>query len=345
MNNEYRTRKIERRLPHGVIQHTFVTEKIPPRYTFESVFGKSEIAKKVRGEPVTFMSDGVEYTKSVDSMLHTLSYSNDIKQRGIAADGINRVKAMIVEIRTENERKERMEMEGTTYTKHDTFAEYINDLQTVHEVIAAKQEALRKGMNDAKRKADSVPANGSAEYHDAQSALLRAKESYQDGLASLRKEAEEAIKLVREAFEEHLNAFYSPAGSSFNDGDILLLQSGMKLTQKEIESMLERNKGNATMIRMIEDYCGKAGIDSERVRVLSTYAKSNGFKEREAFDSLAQLPLYACGYKNGTNRLDASRAEVWSNPKSYARLYNQGAEALNGLKFRPELMETEPLNL
>lgn len=68
--------------------------------------------------------------------------------------------------------------------RHETFAGYIGDLQAVHEAVAAKQESMRAALSAAKKKADSVPANGTPEYHEAQGEFLRAKQKYQDGPAS-----------------------------------------------------------------------------------------------------------------------------------------------------------------
>ena len=88
------------------------------------------------------------------------------------------------------------------------------------------------------------------------------KEALRKTIISERSKHQEAIKEACEAYIEELKAEDDLNPALINDGDLKLLTSGIRLSDRDIRAMINRNEGNKTMLQIILRHCKDSGIDT-----------------------------------------------------------------------------------
>ncbi len=217
--------------------------------------------------------------------------------------------------------------------KHDTFDGYLKDLQEIHAKAAPERRALKEKMDAAQKRweEDQREFKGDEHYLAWEKVrYLDAQEEYKGNVMELQRRTKEEMREVQAEYEKHVTDFYSASGNRLDDATVRLLNSGIKLTDAEIDSMVNQNTGNPTMLRLISDHCEKMGIENRNARVYGSFARKAGADEREAFKVIADMVEKAVSENEVT-------ADIWSKPEShFQRLSDQQIGAMREFWVRPE---------
>lgn len=222
--------------------------------------------------------------------------------------------------------------------KHDTFDGYLKDLQEIHAKAAPERRALKEKMDAAQKRweEDQREFKGDEHYLAREKVrYLDAREEYKGNVMELQRRTKEEIQTVQAEYEKHVTDFYSANGNRLDEAAVRLLNSGIKLTDTEIDGMVSRNTGNPTMLRLVSDHCEKMGIENQNARIYGSLARKAGADEREAFKVIADMVEKAVSENEVT-------ADIWSKPEShFQRLSDQQIGAMGGFFVRPAGKEAE----
>ncbi len=107
------------------------------------------------------------------------------------------------------------------------------------------------------------------------------------------------------------------------------MNSGLKLTDSEIDRLVSQNTSNPTMLRLIADHCETNKLDNKAARIYGMMARSAGSHERKIFDQIAGLIDRATGY-------DEASAKAWGIEKgNFERVSNEVIESMRELSVKP----------
>lgn len=222
--------------------------------------------------------------------------------------------------------------------KHDTFDGYLKDLQEIHAKAAPERRALKEKMDAAQNRweEDQREFKGDEHYLAREKVrYLDAREEYKGNVMELQRRTKEEIQAVQAEYEKHVTDFYSANGNRLDEAAVRLLNSGIKLTDTEIDGMVSQNIGNPTMLRLVSDHCEKMGIENQNARVYGSLARKAGADEREAFKGIADMVEKAVSENEVT-------ADIWSKPEShFQRLSDQQIGAMGEFFVRPADKEAE----
>lgn len=225
-----------------------------------------------------------------------------------------------------------------TVMKHDTFDGYLKDLQEIHAKAAPERRALKEKMDMAQKRWEENQREFKNDEHflaREKVCYLDAQEEYKRSVEGLQKRTQAEIQDVQTEYEKHVTDFYSANGNRLDDAAVRLLNSGIKLTESEIDGLVEQNKSNPTMLRLISDHCDKLKIENQSARVYGSLARKGGADEREAFKVVADMVRKAVS-------TDEITADIWSKPEShFQRLSNQQIGAMGDFFVRPVSSEAE----
>lgn len=98
----------------------------------------------------------------------------------------------------------------------------------------------------------------------------------------------ERIESIRKEYEKIVKEEYMPQGSALDTDAVALLQSGIVLTEAEVELLVDKHIDNSTMLRVIEKYVNDNKISvSSALRSAFLRAK-NGYEfAMNAYDSFS----------------------------------------------------------
>ena len=216
--------------------------------------------------------------------------------------------------------------------KHNTFSEYIKDLQEIHAKSAPERRELKEKMDMARKRWEENQREFKSDEHflaREKVVFLDAQEEYKNNIRELQKRTQEEIQAVQTQYERHLNDFYTANGNRIIESTVKLLKSGIRLTDAEIDNMVNENKSNPTMLRLISDHCDASKISSQSASVYGTLARKNGMEEREAFKTIAAMIEKAVSE-------DETTSKVWGAEHShFERLSNQQIDSMNAYSIQP----------
>lgn len=216
--------------------------------------------------------------------------------------------------------------------KHDTFSEYIKDLQEIHAKSAPERRELKEKMDMAKKRWEENQREFKNDEHflaREKVVFLDAQEAYRNNIKELQRKTQEEIQAVQAEYERHLNDFYTANGNRIDESTVKLLKSGIRLTDAEIDSMVNQNKSNPTMLRLISDHCDANKITSQSASIYGALARKNGAEEREAFRTIAGMVEKAVSE-------DETTSSVWGAEHShFERLSSQQIESMNAYSIQP----------
>lgn len=222
--------------------------------------------------------------------------------------------------------------------KHDTFDGYLKDLQEIHANVAPERVQLKEKWDQAQKRwqEDQREFKNDEHYLARQKVkFLDAQEEYKNSVKELQRRTQEEIQAVQAEYEKHVTDFYSANGNRLDDAAVRLLNSGIKLTDAEINNMVDQNKSNPTMLRLISDHCDKQGIGNDTTRTYGVFARKAGSDEREAFKAVADMVEKAVS----ENEITSS---VWAEEDShFKRLSDEQIGAMGGFRVRPEAPQTQ----
>ncbi len=216
--------------------------------------------------------------------------------------------------------------------KHNTFSEYIKDLQEIHAKSAPERRELKERMDMAQKRWEENQREFKNDEHflaREKVVFLDAQEEYRNNIKELQRRTQEEIQAVQAEYERHLNDFYAANGNRIDDSAVRLLKSGIRLTDAEIDSMVNQNKGNPTMLRLISDHCDANKITSQSASIYGTLARKNGAEEREAFRTIAGMVEKAVSE-------DETTSGVWgAEHLHFERISSQQIESMNAYSIQP----------
>lgn len=217
--------------------------------------------------------------------------------------------------------------------KHDTFDGYLKDLQEIHNKVAPERMHLKEKMDQAKKRWEESQREFKGDEHflaREKVVFLDAQEEYKNGIRALQQRTQEEIRAVQAEYDKHVTDFYAANGNRLDDAAVRLLNSGIKLTDAEIDGMVEQNRSNPTMLRLICDHCDKQGIENKSARVLGSLARKGGADERDAFKAVADMVEKAVSE-------DETTSSIWAKEDShFKRLSDQQIGAMGQFWVRPE---------
>lgn len=217
--------------------------------------------------------------------------------------------------------------------KHDTFDGYLKDLQAVHAKVAPERIALKEKWDAAQKRWQETQRNSKIDADDLvreNVKYLDTQEEYKNRIQELKRKTQEEILAVQMQFDKHITDFYSANGNRINDAIVRLLNSGIKLTDSEINNMVEQNKSNPTMLRLISDHCDKQRISNDAVRMYGYSSRKGGEDEREIFQKVASMVMNAVSDNEVTS-------SVWSQADShFKQLSDEQIGVIGELPVRPE---------
>ncbi len=224
-----------------------------------------------------------------------------------------------------------------TVMKHDTFDGYLKDLQEIHAKAAPERRALKEKMDMAQKRWEENQREFKNDEHflaREKVCYLDAQEEYKRSISELQRRTREEVEAVQAEYEKHVTDFYAANGNRLDDAAVRLLNSGIKLTDAEIDGLVEQNRSNPTMLRLISDHCDQMKIENQSARVYGSLARKGGVDEREAFKVVADMVRKAVS-------TDEITADTWSKPEShFQRLSDQQIGAMGEFFVRPETPQT-----
>lgn len=222
--------------------------------------------------------------------------------------------------------------------RHDTFGGYLRDLQEIHAKVAPERRKLKQKWDEAQKRWQDEQRESKGDEHYLTREKVRyldAQEEYKNNVRALQQRTQEEIKAIQAEYDKHVLDFYSANGNRLDDATVRLLNSGIKLTNAEIDGMISQNTSNPTMLRLISDHCDKYGIGNDSVRVYGSLARKGGVDEREAFKAVAGMVQKAVSTEEIT-------ADIWSKENShFQRLSDQQISDMGRFWVRPEVMQTQ----
>lgn len=221
--------------------------------------------------------------------------------------------------------------------KHDTFDEYLRDLQEIHAKVAPERRELKQKWDEAQKRWQEDQREYKNDEHGLAVAKVRyldAQEDYKNRVRDLQQRTQQEIQAIQTEYEKHVTDFYAANGNRLDDAAVRLLNSGIKLTDAEIDGMVSQNTGNPTMLRLISDHCDKQGIGTNSARIYGSLARKSGADEREAFKAVAGMVQKAVSTEEIT-------ADIWSKADShFQRLSDQQIGGMGKFWVRPETPQT-----
>ena len=220
--------------------------------------------------------------------------------------------------------------------KHDDFTGYIKDLQEIHKKAAAERQRIQSEYDkaaEAWREAQKDATLSDYGKTAAKMKWLEAEQAYKDSVSALKSATNEDIANIRKEFDEHIEDFYSANGNRLDDGTVRLLNSGIKLSDKEIDRLVNQNKSNPTMLRLVHDYCQSKGIENKQARIYGYTARTAGSHENRIFDQVVDMVSRVLTTEDAI-------AKIWSKEDShFERLSNDAIRSMAALEVKPEASE------
>ena len=213
-----------------------------------------------------------------------------------------------------------------TLVRHPDFAGYLEDLRKVYQTATAERaKVVSKHKEDlefwknSKRNEDLVKGK-----------LVEVEETYKEEMKALQQKAAEDVEAIRNGLNARITEFYSADGKNIVDDDAKLLNSGLRLTEAEINAMIDKHTGNPVMLRLIAQYCSTNRIENQKAAVYGKRALSDGSYEREIFERAAIDVKRACGS-------DDAMARVYSPERGlFDKLLNESISDMNAAVIKPQ---------
>lgn len=219
--------------------------------------------------------------------------------------------------------------------RHDDFTGYIKDLQEIHKKAAAERQRIQVEYEKAAEDWKEVQRDATlSDYGKTAGKMkwLEAEQSYKDSIAALKSATNEDIDNIRKEFDEHIEDFYSANGDRLDDGTVRLLNSGIKLSDKEVDRLVNQNKSNPTMLRLVDDYCQSKGIENKQARIYGYTARTAGSHENRIFDQVVDMVSKVLTTEDAI-------AKVWSKENShFERLSNGAIQSMAALEVKPAVV-------
>lgn len=247
---------------------------------------------------------------------------------GLAEQGNEEAKAIVDKVNNEVDEMLKKMDNGDYLFK--TFNEYILEMARLTEEaskqrdeVEAKHDKAEKAWKEARSAinvSDSWTSARKTEY-------LLANEEYDNSCIGIYNDLKQKLTALKSEFHIHLKGFYTVTPDRIDNNTMALLNSGIDVSEEEIDSLLFKNRFNTTMIRMISNYASK---NKKGTNLLTTYrlgATSNGTAEMKAFERFESFCMNAVSTNNALRRANAGCLD---------RLGAEALESLDEIAIKPQ---------
>lgn len=235
-------------------------------------------------------------------------------------------KRQIEQIRTEIKAYYKMRnIDNESYAKnHIDSKAYFEDVKALFDDLAPERERLDNSIIEAIEKQNKRLRG--AKSQDAVTLIkadfIKEKSVYEVKLQELRTRAYKKLEEIKDAYSTFVSGKYEPNAKEMDTECVNLLNSGIKFSKSEIESLIKKYEGNNTMLRIVSDYARTNHIATDKL-VDVTVNKVKMKRENQLFDRLEEI--FRLSFDFGNQEVSTS-AKI--NRKHFERKYNEFVEML-----------------
>ena len=181
-------------------------------------------------------------------------------------------------------------------------------------------EGLAEQGNEEANVSDSWTSARKTDY-------LLANEEYDKSCKEIYNDLKQKLTALKSEFHICLKGFYTITPERIDNNVLVLLDSGIDVSEEEIDSLLFKYRFNTTMIRIVANYAIK---NKKETKLLTTYrlgATSNGTAEMKAFERFEHFCMNAVSTNNALRRANAGCLD---------RLGAEALESLDEIAIKPQ---------
>lgn len=247
---------------------------------------------------------------------------------GLAEQGNEEAKAIVDKLNNEVDEMLKKMDSGNYLFK--TFNEYILEMARLteeaskqREEVEAKHDKAEKAWKEAKSAvnvSDSWTSARKTEY-------LLANEEYDKSCIGIYNDLKQKLTALKSEFHICLKGFYTITPERIDNNVLALLDSGIDVSEEEIDGLLFKYRFNTTMIRIVANYAIK---NKKETKLLTTYrlgVTSNGTAEMKAFERFEHFCMNAVSTNNALRRANAGCLD---------RLGAEALESLDEIAIKPQ---------
>lgn len=209
------------------------------------------------------------------------------------------------------------------------FVDYFVKAKEVHTKVAEQLRKLNQELEQAKTDFENLSKQNRNDMYlqnQYKVAWLNAQNKYHDETERLKATLNLEYERLRTGLNEKLVDFYKPNGKAIDNDAVALLNSGIKLSEKEINALASTYKENPTMIRLISGYCDNIGVRNGYVLALNKLAISEGKEEMLQLNSLMGL----------SQGMFTKEDKHWSEQKYFEGVFDSKIQAIANNTLHPE---------
>lgn len=247
---------------------------------------------------------------------------------GLAEQGNEEAKAIVDKVNSEVDEMLKKIDNGDYLFK--TFNEYILEMARLTEEaskqrdeVEAKHDKAEKAWKEARSAinvSDSWTSARKTEY-------LLANEEYDKSCIGIYNDLKQKLTALKSEFHIHLKGFYAVTPDRIDNNTMALLNSGIDVSEEEIDRLLFKYRFNTTMIRMISSYAKKNKKGTNLLTAYTLAVKSGGKAEMNAFNRFMGFCTDSVSTNNAVRRANAGCLD---------RLGAEALESLDEIAIKPQ---------
>lgn len=247
---------------------------------------------------------------------------------GLAEQGNEEAKAIVDKVNNEVDEMLKKMDSGNYLFK--TFNEYILEMARLTEEaskqrdeVEAKHDKAEKAWKEARSAinvSDSWTSARKTEY-------LLANEEYDKSCIGIYNDLKQKLTALKSEFHICLKGFYTITPERIDNNVLALLDSGIDVSEEEIDGLLFKYRFNTTMIRIICDYADRKRMNTKLFQSYFYATRNNGKLEMEAFERFEHFCMNAVATDNEVRRANAGCLD---------RLGAEALESLDEIAIKPQ---------
>ena len=247
---------------------------------------------------------------------------------GLAEQGNEEAKAIVDKVNNEVDEMLKKMDNGNYLFK--TFNEYILEMARLTEEASKQREEVEATHDKAEKvwKEAKSTVNVSDSWISARKTeYLLANEEYDKSCIGIYNDLKQKLTALKSEFHICLKGFYTITPERIDNNVLALLDSGIDVSEEEIDGLLFKYRFNTTMIRIVANYAIK---NKKETKLLTTYrlgVTSNGTAEMKAFERFEHFCMNAVSTNNALRRANAGCLD---------RLGAEALESLDEIAIKPQ---------
>ena len=247
---------------------------------------------------------------------------------GLAEQGNEEAKAIVDKVNNEVDEMLKKMDSGNYLFK--TFNEYILEMARLTEEaskqrdeVEAKHDKAEKAWKEARSAinvSDSWTSARKTEY-------LLANEEYDKSCIGIYNDLKQKLTALKSEFHICLKGFYTITPERIDNNVLALLDSGIDVSEEEIDGLLFKYRFNTTMIRIICDYADRKRMNTKLFQSYFYATRNNGKLEMEAFERFEHFCMNAVATDNAVRIANAGCLD---------RLGAEALESLDEIAIKPQ---------